>query len=452
VTDAVVTANDGKGTNVLSTVNGASLTVGTGAPSQTTTTSATSAAAPTVAAPAPVVRQAAVATGLPGAPKIRVPLYPDQSRWYNQKGDVVAFWDLPDDVVQVSTRLSQGKDKVPGTIDEQLFNGKDFGKLQNDGVWYIRIQFKNNVGWGPLSYYPISLDTASPLPFQIKIDGTGSDNPSPHLSFETNDSLSGLATYEIMVDRQKVLEIASTSVTLFPQSPGTHELAVRAFDKAGNSTEDVQSFEILPIATPTIDFVTQTASVGESLLVSGTAIPDAFVELRILNGKRVVAMVKNSNSDSQGNWTLQFKGDLPIGSYSISAVAHDERGALSLPSEQRSLAVTPPVIISFGFVQLGWFEIFMTLLLVAVTGGSLFSWYYVGNKNMESAYSTIAVRDVKKFGDILDSHLKELETGMMNGKSTTGPPIEAKVQHEFAQLHDTVTKMKKYLVDVIKKS
>ena len=249
-------------------------------------------------------------------------------------------------------------------------------------MWYIRVQFKNNVGWGPLSYYQISLDTASPLPFQARIQGAGSDNPSPQVSFETNDSLSGLATYELLVDGQKVLDTASTSITLPPQPPGKHELTVEAFDKAGNSTEDIEPFEILPIATPTIDFVTGVSSAGEPVFLSGTALPNAFVELRILNSKGTIATIKNSNSDSEGNWTLEFAGDLPIGSYSVSAVAHDARGALSLPSNPKSFSIRPPIIISFGFVQLGWFEIFIIGLLIVATVGSWAAWYWVSKKRM----------------------------------------------------------------------
>ena len=117
VTNAAVTANDGKGTNVLSTTQGATITVGQGGPAQTPTSTAaasTSQQTPAVAAPTTVVRQATPATTLPIAPQIRVPFYPDQGRWYDEKGDVVAFWDVPDDVTQVATKLSQTRARSPG--------------------------------------------------------------------------------------------------------------------------------------------------------------------------------------------------------------------------------------------------------------------------------------------------------------------------------------------------
>ena len=100
-----------------------------------------------VALPAPVTRVAVAATGLPAAPTLQVPLYPDQTRWYNQLGEVFMFWNLPSDVTQVETRVSHAPDLVAGQKQAQLLTGQSFGTL-SDGVWYLRAQFMNNVGLG----------------------------------------------------------------------------------------------------------------------------------------------------------------------------------------------------------------------------------------------------------------------------------------------------------------
>ena len=71
---------------------------------------------------------------------------------------------------------------------------------------------------------------------------------------------------------------------------------------------------------------------------------------------------------------------------------------------------------------------------------------------MESAYGTIAVRDVKKFGDLLDNHLRDLETNLGDAHATLDTHQKSEIKHGFEQAHDTIAKMKKYLVDIIKKS
>lgn len=165
ILDAAVTAADGKGTNVLSETKGASVFVETTASPPPAGAPATP-AAPRAEQPQAVTRTAVTAAGLPPKPKLRVPFYPDESRWYGNLGETIVFWDLPPDVLQVSTRLSRAPDTVAGERGQELLTGKSFGVLE-EGIWYIRVQFRNNIGWGEPSYYKISIDTTPPAPFGL---------------------------------------------------------------------------------------------------------------------------------------------------------------------------------------------------------------------------------------------------------------------------------------------
>jgi hypothetical protein len=437
---ALVTASDGKGTNVLSTIESASVSVGTKRlippPPEIPETKE---------APQKVERVAVVATGLPEAPKLRVPLYSDESRWYSHVGETIVFWDLPPDVTQVSTRLSRSRDESPGVKDDDLFTGKSMGVLEEEGIWYIRVQFKNNVGWGPLSYYKISLDTTAPLPFEIEIDNAVSDNPSPLIKYETNDSLSGIAGYVISVDGQRVLETASSTVALPPQPPGAHKLSVRAVDLAGNSVEDNEEFEVLPLPTPTIDFITRSVAQEEFIFVSGKTIPSGFVDLSIANSRDQEVFRGAFSSDALGSWEAIIEDTFARGKYILVANARDERGAISYPTEAEEFKIKAKTILSIGFIDFGWFELVIIILLLVLAGGSSAAWYYVSMKQTREAYKIIAGRDVEKLNNIMAKDLKELNDWITSPQAKLTPHAKSEAEYFAKKMQDTVAKMKKYL-------
>ncbi|MBI2523827.1 hypothetical protein HYW11_01235 [Candidatus Peregrinibacteria bacterium] len=186
LSNAAVTASDGKGTNILSKVSGASYTVGVQGgtpevkqpevkPEAKSEPPAVSAVPPPakpepVAAPQPVKveRKAVPALSLPPKPELRVPLYPDEARWNNIVGETVVFWNVPDSVIAAASALDHSPLTVPQTAEKELATGKAFGTLEN-GVWYFHVRLKNNVGWSPVAHYRIAIDTKPPLPFEISV-------------------------------------------------------------------------------------------------------------------------------------------------------------------------------------------------------------------------------------------------------------------------------------------
>ncbi|MDO8521396.1 MAG: hypothetical protein Q7S52_04730, partial [bacterium] len=335
IIDAAVTAANGKGTNVLSGTRGVSILVGTRAlPSLpdtgTTGTTQTTTVTTSVEMPTPVTRIATPAKALPKMPVLRVPLYPDETRWYNRIGDVIVLWDIPSDVTEVSARISHVKDNVVGTPEKVLSNGKSFGILK-EGIWYIQVRFKNNIGWGPSAYYKISLDTTVPLLFAIKIDSIASDNPSPMIRFETSDSLSGMLGYTIAVDGETLTAGTSTSMKLPLQFPGKHLLSVTANDLAGNSVLDSIEFEILPLPTPQIEFITKSVSQGEFVFASGKSVSGDSVLIAVTDEDSRTVFEGVALAGDDGHWDITIKESLAIGKYRLSATTRDDRGATSFP-------------------------------------------------------------------------------------------------------------------------
>lgn len=371
ISDAAVTAADGSGSNILSTVKPARFLVAptvvepaavTPAPPSTTTTSSVG-----LPPPVQIIRKPAPAQKLPAKPAINVPAYPDSAQWYNFITDFLAQWALPADVSSVATALNKDQSFAPSR-SEGLFEAKTFPALA-DGIWYLHARFKNSVGWGPTAHYRIFIDTAPPLPFNINVpEGTATDNPTPTLEFKTEDGLSGLEQYIIRVNDGEIISQISDTFTLSPQTPGTHRILVKAVDKAGNMRETGLDLEILPIASPLITLVRNDLFVGEgNLFISGTTLPDVTVMLALKNSAGVVMAQLNEKSDANGNWRALFGMPLKKGAYFAEITVRDKRGALSLPvkSEFLQARIKPALVLGGIEITEVWFYIALIILLAS---------------------------------------------------------------------------------------
>lgn len=443
VSDAAITASDGKGTNVLETTHGATIQVGvSGAILSPPTPSS-----PEVEQPQKVVREAVRSTGLPEKPKIRVPLYPDEARWYNLIGEATAFWELPSDVIQVEAKIGKGRDTAPGTPDPELFTGKNFGVL-SEGIWYARVRLRNNIGWSSFAFYKISLDTSAPSSFEINLEQDAPDDPAPDISYESSDSISGIAEYRIFLDEQEVLRTASSSLALPLQPPGKHRLLIRAMDLAGNSVEDNLEFEILPIASPTITFITKELFSDEAkgLAVKGTALPNSNNYLYLRVDQSLISQ-KTVRSDEKGNWEFTFDQAFKNGNYKVTAQSQDARGALSLVVESPLIKVKSKPIIQIGILQLGMGGAALSLLFILIVsfGGGV--WFYKKRQEKLAMRVSFTESEIAKIFQLIRADIERLS-------KTRETPTTGDDEYAMKQLRENIQKMEAYLkrgVEKIKK-
>lgn len=430
--DAAVTAADGSGTNVLSKLNGLELNF--------SVTEAIS------KGPQQIQRAPEKASGLPGLPAISVPLYPDPAKWSDASARFFVSWKLPLDINGVAMVLN----KIPifsPDISEGLFDSKEFSPLK-DGVYYLHARFSNGIGWGQTLHYRIAVDTSPPLPFKTEIDNAASDNPSPRITFNVHDALSGISRALVLVDNKEVFQTASTTVVLPTVEPGAHTLRVRVFDRAGNSIEDNLKFEIVPLPTPTLEFLSKSVTLEEPVFALGKSIPGAFIEARVLDASRQEVFKNTSQSDSSGNWKVTVDKSLHTGNYTFLVTARDERGASSYPTKEESFKVRPQTVLSFGgFIDLGWFEIFLIAMLIIISAASIIAWWYVSKKKTQEAYKIIVGRDIEKLSALLSDHLKEIE-GM---QELHDPSRSTHAAEHIERMKETISKMKKYIGEEVEK-
>lgn len=448
--EAAITASDGSGTNILSKMNDAQIVV-----VGKRVTPKLPNAGEKLPEPVIIVRKAVTGAKLPAKPVLKIALYPEENRWYNVVSQFTASWDLPLDVSGVSTAINTQPNFTPPEKSEGLFESKTFPSL-SDGTRYLHVRFMNNIGWGPVAHYKISLDTKAPLGFEVRVmEGEKTDNPAPTLSFETRDALSGLKEYRVRVGSSEPIVIPAVNFTggfkMPIQAPGSKNVIVKAIDQAGNSIEKANDIEILPIESPVITFVPQELfpEDEQGLVVKGTALPGVNILLKVQKVaekiKGEVVLESATIAESKGNWAFTFAHQpLRNGQYVVLAVSQDTRGAQSLEVSSGEIRVQSKPILQIGAFQLGMGG--LALLLLAILIGGFFGGIRFIRKRKEKLSKRVEFvgSEVTKIFKLIEHDVEELGAAYQT---------ETKVDDEYslARLKASIKKMEQYLKKGVEK-
>ncbi len=337
LTNGAVLANDGMGTNVLTSMNGGTYTI------QAPSTS-----------PTPEVVEYVAPANTPGAPQIESSSHGDDEGWYKSKTAVLS-WTLPSGVTSVRTLLDESQSSVPTRVYETPISTITLNDLP-EGESYFHLQFRNEDGWGRVSHYRLGVDTESPSDFNLALpEGADLSNPKQTLIVQIKDEASGVNRYQIKIDNEETYEFIDEKneqkIALKELTPGLHSIIIEAFDKAGNST--VSSFSLTLSAFDRPTFTEYPNEINEEVIpvVRGLTRPRAQVEVSVQKIGAEPALY-NLTSDDSGVFTLIPEGTFTQGVYELKARAIDEFGAQSETSETIRIAVQQP-----GYVQVGTFLI-----------------------------------------------------------------------------------------------
>jgi len=438
LSDAAITASDGSGTNILSKTVDAAFAI---------LTEKETPSVP-VPAPTPITREPVPTGKLPIKPELKVPLCSDETKWSNLVSQFNVSWDLPLDVTGVSTAVN----KQPGFLpqkSEGLFDNKNFAALL-DGVWYLHVRFQNDVGWGPTVHYRLAVDTQPPLGFEINVvEGETTDNPTPTLQFKTSDAISGLREYQIKIGDGDLIKIPADDfegVFKLPlQSPGKRRIAVKAVDQADNGIENSLTLETIPIASPTITFVTKELFSDEErgLTVIGASLSNIDILLRVYREEALVADGV-ARTDEKGNWEFTFDQPFRNGRYILTAQSQDERGALSLVVESPEVRVKSKPIIQIGKFQLGMGGALMFLLIVIAGGFGGGVWFYKKRQEKLALRLLVVKTDMAKVFKLIQNDIEKLQQAI-------GTSTEADDEFMAKRLRENIKKMEGYLKKEIEK-
>ena len=351
-----VLANDGKGTNILTSLGNAQFSLGYVGPTvpEATTPSAVS--------------------GAPSAPQISSPTHPDPNKWYAKK-DAKFTWSLPSDVTSVRLLVGKIPAAIPTVVYTPAINEKEVTNL-DDGIWYFHVQLRNASGWGEISHFRFQIDTQPPEPFEIKfVDGKETTHPQPTLAFETTDEMSRIDYYEVKIDQEPPIKIKETEYKMPVQILGEHTVIVKAVDKAGNYTLAMTEINVLPIEAPIITDYPRELLPGSILSIKGTALPEATVKIYIQKDKEE-AKIGETKSDKEGKWVYIEVEPVEKGVYQIWVETIDFSEAKSRPSEKVIVLVSPPVFIRIGKLVIDYLTTIMILLILilAIIFGVFWAW------------------------------------------------------------------------------
>ena len=411
-----VLANDGRGTNILSSLGGGSYVL-------RATTSVPPPATPT---PTPDdTSQEQTASGRIGAPVVTSSTHPDERKWFSNNSPKLQ-WELLAGVTAISYAIDKNSRTNPGFITTNIVNEETFPDL-TDGIWYLHINFRTASGWGPLTHRQVLIDTTSPSPFDIVTDDrSDTTHPQPLLHFSSADATSGIERYEVKIGTGEIFSAPSNTLEMPLQAPGRHDVTVWAVDKAGNKRAAFASVFIEPLPNPPVitDYPARL-SPDETLTVRGkSSYPNTDV-LLTMRGENNFFNEAKIPTNENGNWQYTHDERLGDGLYTIFAVAKDERGALSLPSTEVTTAVEPPALIKFGNLAIDFLTTIITLvvLLGALIVGTWYGWFRFHNWQRRLHKETLdAERALHSAFDALheefSAQFKELEKAKHSRKLT----------------------------------
>lgn len=199
----------------------------------------------------------------PRAPEAGSTVFLDPEIWYATKLGIFT-WEVPFDVDVLALDMSTSSEYEPLTVYdppiEQLSMTSD---LLVDGVQYLTMQYKNQVGWGGILHRKLMIDSLPPEHFTINVRAGNSATAFPLLTFEANDITSGIAKYEMAIAGGEPIEItpdeAKIGYLLKNLEDGTYTVKVVAQDFAGNKTESTVAVLITAGWHPPVELVAVTS-------------------------------------------------------------------------------------------------------------------------------------------------------------------------------------------------
>ena len=360
---ASVLANDGAGTNVLTSMNGGTFTI--------------QAAAPTPEAEEVIVEYVAPAN-TPGAPGITSSTHGDQKAWHTSK-QAVLNWNLPTGVTAVRTSLDDRATAVPTKVYDSPIRTITLGDL-DEGISYFHVQFKNADGWGKISHYRLAVDSEKPTEIKIsKPENADANNPEQQLLVEVTDATSEVTKFKVQVDGEEMFEVtrdtATGTIKLPSVGPGYHTVVIEAFDAAGNSIIANYSFDVESFEKPVFTEFPQEINEQVIPVIKGTTRPNAVVEITLTKiGTESVTF--QLTADGAGLFTFIPEGRFSTGVYELKARATDAYGAQSLDSDTIRIAVQQSGFIRVGSLLVSYLSVIIPLIALAGLA-VVVTWYMV---------------------------------------------------------------------------
>lgn len=382
---AAVRANDGLGTNVLTSHGGTTIEISGPAAKQEPVKKEPTKQEPVKQEtakkePTKPEKKPDTKVTAPEKPEVTSVSHPNQTSWYTTN-NILVSWNAPSGVTGVLTMLDSSPNTEPTAQMGQGIKEKTFGGLA-DGVYYFHVQYNNASGKSVINHYQLNIDTTAPGAFVPTVEKTTEQS---YLTLVATDSGSGIDRYTVQIDDAEPIvvipETPSSSVKyLLPeQNFGTHQVKVVAYDKAGNHTEALTSVAGAVATAPVISLSAAEIKKGDSITVFGkTDYPNTQLILTLEvpgeKAKKYTQMVTDQGLFSITLNNIETAGVINVWAESAltESVMSPQSTKLTLHVVEKSnivLALTfPQVVTTLGLLLaiqilswLGWYKYFNNL-------------------------------------------------------------------------------------------
>lgn len=405
-TNGSVLANDGRGTNILTAMNGGTFTI-----------------QPKSEAPEPEVIEYIAPANTPSAPVIKSNTHPDPNAWHSSS-EAVLSWSLPAGVTAVRTLLNDNPTTVPTKVYDDPITTITLSDLP-EGESYFHIQFKNADGWGRVTHYRLAVDTQNPTSIDIgHPEESDLTNPIQTLAVVVEDDTSNVRDFKVKIDTDEPYDYTdqtgSSTIVLPPLDPGYHTVILEAFDQAGNSIVGTYSFTILSFDKPV--FTEYPTEINEEVIpvIKGMTRPAASVEISI-SRSGAEPTVYTVVADASGEFVVVPDGRFSTGVYELTAQATDTHGAQSDISDPVRLAVQQPGYLRIGSLIVSVLSVIIPLIVLLVLLG-VGCWYlllYARRFRKRVRVESLEAMQILRteFTD-LQTTLREQESLLQNSRKT----------------------------------
>lgn len=351
LTTGSVLANDGQGTNILTSMSGGTYTIQ--APSSN---------------PVPEVIEYVAPANTPAAPVISSATHPDPTAWY-QSTEAILKWSLPAGITGVRTLLDENANTIPTKVYENPITEITLSDLE-EGESYFHLQFRNEDGWGKVTHYRLAVDTEKPESLVIsQAEDNDFSNPEQTLSVDVIDKTSAVNKYKIKINNDEAFDYIdeenTRSIVLPKLDPGYYVILIEAFDEAGNSIVSSYSFTVNAFTKPVFTDYPSELNEGVIPVIKGTTKPNSIVTvyLELLGTEPVIY---STEADETGVFTFIPASSFVKGVYELKAVAEDESGAKSEYSETIRIAVQEPGYIRIGSLIVSALSVLVPLIALII--------------------------------------------------------------------------------------
>ncbi len=306
--DGAVRANDGLGTNVLTSKSGSTIEI----------------APPKEIMPVmPAVPTTSAIITVPAAttltPTITSDTHPEQHVWYSNSTATFS-WKVPKGVTGLLAELNKTDGSTPKISYDRSVTQKTLTGL-SDGTYYFHVRYKVGTALGPVNTYRINVDTTAPPSF---VPTLRTDAKQQYLSLNAEDALSGISRYTLRIDDKSDIAIdVSTLINGEYHLPvlvdGTHNIVVTAYDNAGNSTSEHVAYISPYISSPVFESSADNIHKGEQVTISGTSeYPGAQVAIVLeVNGIEIKTYLETVSAD--GTFSITTDALQKVGTVTVTA-------------------------------------------------------------------------------------------------------------------------------------